>query len=247
MLLIAAALAGAAVQNAISRLSFVAAPAAAISVPDWVSRSATNTVEAPVPSRSMVTWPCGVSPPAPPAASARSNNGRSSAAADWIVANCACARGVAHRSLPSGVKTMSGRPACREQARDALQQRQCRPYRLARCQKDRAAFVRREARTHVGDGTAEMSAEAAQTLEPLLARRRQCRGEPDDLGGRRVFAVKPACAARRRLAAEDRGADRVGPEDARSVGAPDPGGRRAGRMIRDERRQSRIARQGGER
>ena len=134
-------------------------------------------------------------------------------------------------------------PAIGKQPAHTLAERQRRPRRLGGDdQDDGRAVGENEARANTGERAAEVGTETAQAFEPRLARRRQGRSQTDDLRGGRVLGAEPALLAFARVRrSEDRGADGVRPDDARSVRAPEPRGGWARGMGRELCGELRIA------
>ncbi len=123
-----------------------------------------------------------------------------------------------------GAESCNGVIAVGEQPPHPLAERQCRAGGFAGYDEHPgAAIVENDTRADAGQRAAETGAESAQAFEPFLRARWQRRAETNDLSGRdvvRLEAARAECADARR--AEDRRADRIGPENARSVGAPQP-------------------------
>ncbi len=114
--------------------------------------------------------------------------------------------------------------AIADQAAYAFAECQLRSRRL-RCGDQHRDFAigKNDARAGAGQRAAEARAEAAQPLEPLLGGRRQAGGKTDDLRGGSIPDIESALGAGSRSSgAEDRRADRIGPQDLRAVDAPQP-------------------------
>ena len=80
-----------------------------------------------------------------------------------------------------------------------------------------------DARAKTGQRAAEAGAETAQPFEPRRAALRQRAGKPRDLRGDRMLGREADGGERpRRVGVEDRGGDRVGPQNAGGVRAPQP-------------------------
>ena len=151
-------------------------------------------------------------------------------------------RGIGINERAVGRESRDGVPAVGEQSAHALAERERRSRRLGRGDKHRAGAVgNNDARAGADQRAAETRAKAAQPLEALLRARRQRRGKTDDLDGRRVAGVEAALRQRGYgCGVEDRRADRIGPQNARAVGAPQPCRPRT----RRERRETRMTQQG---
>ena len=105
-----------------------------------------------------------------------------------------------------------------EQAVRALGQAQILAGALGRHHQDGGAVVgERDARAQADQRAAEAGAEAAQPFQPRRAALRQRAGKPRDLRGGRMLGRRSAGCRQRagRSGVEDRGGDRIGPEDAR--------------------------------
>ena len=187
------------------------------------SKATSSVTVAPAPSRSMVIGPAAMSPSARPLRLAsRASFSAPSAIRSRLLPKRSRAGGVGLDQFAVGGEDRRRPFEIGQQPARAFGQARSLPARSVDTTRMAGAVVgERDARAQADERAAEAGAETAQPFEPRRAALRQRAGQAHDLRGARMLRIELQRRERAgRGGIEDRGGDRIGPQDARGVRAP---------------------------